>query len=74
MDTNGMGNRDVSRAINGFLATTIRAGHLKKVHRGRRIPRVLIGDKKAKEIKKRVDYFNENIFKNFWEAEGGQGF
>ena len=51
MNTKGTGNRDVSSAINGFLATTIGAGYFKRVHRGRRIPRVLIGTKKAKQIK-----------------------
>ena len=65
VDTKGTENRDGSSAINGFLVTTIGAGHLKKFHRGKRLPRVLIGVKKAKEIKKKMDYFNENIFKNF---------
>ena len=33
---------------------------------------MLIGTKKSKEIKKKMDYFNENIFKFFWEVEVGQ--
>ena len=46
VDTKGLGNRDLSSAINGFLETTIGSGHVKKIHRGKRIPRVLIvGDK-----------------------------
>ena len=48
MDIKGVGNRDISNAINGFLETTIGEGHLKKVHRGGRLPRVLIGAKKDK--------------------------
>ena len=36
------------------------------------IPRVLFGAKMAKSLKKKDDNFNENIFKNFWEAEGRQ--
>ena len=71
MNTKGTGNRDVSSAINGFLETTTGTDYLKKIHRCRRLPRLLIGAKKAKEIKKKMDYFNEDIFKPFWEAEGG---
>ena len=36
------------------------------------MPRVLFGAKMAKSLKKKEDNFNENIFKTFWEAEGGQ--
>ena len=54
------------------MAIAIGAGHLKKVYRGRRLPRVFIGAKKTKEIKKKMNDLNENIFKTFWEAKGGQ--
>ena len=72
MDTKGLGNRDVSSAINGFLATTIGSGHVEKVHRGKRLPRVLIGAKEAKSLKMMEGKFNDISFKDFWEAEGGQ--
>ena len=72
MDTKGIRNRDVSSAINGFLATTIWVGHIKKVHHGKMLPKVFIGPKKAKETRKKMDYFNEHIFKTFWEVKGGQ--
>ena len=48
MDIKGIEYRDVSSAINRFLTTTIGAGHLKKVHRDRRLSRVLIGTKETK--------------------------
>ena len=74
VDTTRTGNRDISSAMNGFVATTIGTRRLKKIHRGRRLPRFLIGTKKAKEIKKKIDYFNENIFKNFWKQREGKFF
>ena len=74
VDTKGTGNRDVSSTINTFLITTIGAGHLKKAHHGRSLPRVLYGAKKVKAIKKTMDYFNENVFKTFWEAKREQAF
>ena len=55
------------------MVTNIGIGHLKKVYHGRRLTRVLYGAKKAKAIKT-MDYFNENVFKTFWEAEGGKFF
>ena len=72
VDTKGLGNRDMSSAIHGFLATTIGSGHVKKDHRGKRLPRVLIGAKKAKSLKMMEEKFNEITFKDFWEVEGGQ--
>ena len=72
MDTKGLGNQDVSSAINKFLATTIGSGHVKKVHGGKRLPRVLFGAKMAKPLKKTEGKFNENTFKDFlgsgWRA------
>ena len=70
VDTKGLGNRDASSAINAFLATTIGAGYVKKVYRGKRLPRVLLGAKTASALRK-TDYFHD-FFKTFWEAEGGQ--
>ena len=72
MDTKGLGNRDVSSAINGFLETAIESVHVKKVHRGKRLPIVMIGTKMAKSLKNMEAKFNENTFKDFWEADGGQ--
>ena len=72
IDTKGLDNCEVSSAINIFLATTIGAGHVKKMHHGKRMPKVLFDAKMAKVLKKTEDNFNENVFKNFSEAEGGQ--
>ena len=72
VDTKGLGNWDVSSAINDFLATAIGSGYVKKVHCGKSLPRVLFGAKMAKSLKKTEGKFNENIFKDFWEANGGQ--
>ena len=72
VDTKGLGNRDVSSAINRFLTTTIGSGHVIKVHRGKRLLRVLFGTNMAKSLKNTETKFNENIFKDFWEAEGRQ--
>ena len=55
-----------------FLGTTIGSGHVKKVHSGKRMPRVLIGATKEKSQRMMEAKFNEISFKEFWEAEGGQ--
>ena len=45
---------------------------MKKVHCGKMMPRALFVTKMAKSLKKKKDNFIENIFKTFWETEGGQ--
>ena len=72
VSTKGLGNRDMSSAINGVLATTIGSVHVKKLYREKRIPTVLIGATKAKSQRIMEAKFNEISFKEFWEAEGGQ--
>ena len=44
----GLGDRDASSAINEFLGITLGSGHVKKVHQGKRMPRVLMWATKAK--------------------------
>ena len=72
VDTKGLGDRNVSSAINGFFGNHYKSGHVEKVHSGKRMPRVLIGATKAKSQRMMESKFNEIRFKEFWEAEGDQ--